>query len=313
MLVLASHILHVLLLFVWFITICWWDYLYARSFATQGLQQCREQAEWLQHPGMCWGWWGQFPLCFPSTLISGLFIFNGDSSILWLACTAVGAARCIWEVVSSEMWFRKARDVKAEKEGRLKAWRQMQKKLQLRWKKVALLVNFADQINISGVISDANKDRAFLRQDLDCLVSWILLESWCIHRAAGKVTYTQAKNAGYVFSFRLRTRKQKFWKGCRGYFGWRNDCEFPVRSWCYGADAILGQVHKGIEEGMMSLLDMGLLRDLLNSVSSAHAQTPRKDAENWKSNTKTTALEILPCNGWLKKLYKSFLAYPKEG
>lgn len=70
-----------------------------------------------------------------------------------------------------------------------------------------------------------------------------------------------------------------------------------MRSWCYEADAILGQVHKGIEEGMMSLLDMGLLRDLLNSVSSAHAQTPRKDAKNWKSNTKTTALEILPCNG----------------
>lgn len=38
----------------------------------------------------------------------------------------------------------KAKDLRAEKEARLKAWRQMHKKLQLRWKKVALLVNFAD-------------------------------------------------------------------------------------------------------------------------------------------------------------------------
>lgn len=67
----------------------------------------------------------------------------------------------------------------------------------------------------------------------------------------------------------------------------------------------------------MSLLDTGLLRDLLNSVSSAHAQTSRKDAENWKSSIKTTERmisgpEILAMRD-LKSSYKSFLAYPKEG
>lgn len=46
----------------------------------------------------------------------------------------------------------------------------------------------------------------------------------------------------------------------------------------------------------MSLLDMGLLRDLLNSVPSAHAQTSRKDAENWKSSTKTTE-RMIPSPG----------------
>lgn len=43
----------------------------------------------------------------------------------------------------------------------------------------------------------------------------------------------------------------------------------------------------------MQLLDMGLLSDLLNSVSSARAQTARKDAEKWKSSTKTTEGMIL--------------------
>lgn len=38
----------------------------------------------------------------------------------------------------------------------------------------------------------------------------------------------------------------------------------------------------------MSLLHMGLLRDLLNSVSSARAQSSGKDGENWKSSTKPT-------------------------
>lgn len=60
------------------------------------------------------------------------------------------------------------------------------------------------------MISDVNKHRAFLGQDLDCLVSWIVLESWCIHRASGKVTHTQTKNKNYIFSFRLGTSKQKF-------------------------------------------------------------------------------------------------------
>lgn len=69
------------------------------------------------------------------------------------------------------------------------------------------------------MISDANKDRAFLRQDASCFVSWILLESRCMDTAAGKVTHAQSKIAGYVFSLRLITRKQKFWKESRGCFG----------------------------------------------------------------------------------------------
>lgn len=68
------------------------------------------------------------------------------------------------------------------------------------------------------MISDANKDRVFLRQDVSFFVSWILLESWCMETAAGKVTYSQFKIAGYVFSLRLVTRKQKFWKESRGCF-----------------------------------------------------------------------------------------------
>lgn len=75
------------------------------------------------------------------------------------------------------------------------------------------------------MISDANMDRAFLRQDLGCFINWILLESWRIDIAAGKVMYTQTKTAGYIFSLGPNTRKQKVWKGGRGYFGWMNECE----------------------------------------------------------------------------------------
>lgn len=52
----------------------------------------------------------------------------------------------------------------------------------------------------------------------------------------------------------------------------------------------LGKRTKGFSrawEGVMSLLDVELLRDLLNSVSSAHAQTSRKVTENLKRNIKT--------------------------
>lgn len=96
------------------------------------------------------------------------------------------------------------------------------------------------------MLSDVNKDRAFLGQDLSCLVSWIPLESWCVLTAAGKVTHPQTKKAGLIFSFRLRTRKQKFWKGCKAILDEQMTVNFQCEAGARGADAILEQVNKEI-------------------------------------------------------------------
>lgn len=97
------------------------------------------------------------------------------------------------------------------------------------------------------MISDVNKHRAFLRQDLDCLVRWIVLESWCIHTASGKVTHTHKPRMQVIFSVSNRELASR---NSGHSVGAILDEEVNVNSQCEagatGADAILVQVDKGI-------------------------------------------------------------------
>lgn len=169
------------------------------------------------------------------------------------------------------------------------------------------------------MISDANKDRAFLRQDVSCFVSWILLESWCMDTAAGKVTYAQSKIAGYVFSLNWLLESRNFGKNLGAVLDEQTNVN-SVWNWAVRADAIFGQVSKGISralEGMTSLLDMGFLRDLLNSVSMLmlkHLERMQKNGKGVQKQLKKMIHSLSNSASWceLKSSFRSFPAYPRR-
>lgn len=86
------------------------------------------------------------------------------------------------------------------------------------------------------------------------------------------------------------------------------------------AAAIFGQVSKGISrtrEGITSLLDTGLLRDLLNSVSMLILRHPEKMQKNGIAVQKQlekvfAALPILLLNERRKKLFQAFPCLSKR-
>lgn len=152
-------------------------------------------------------------------------------------------------------------------------------------------------------------------------ISWILLESCCIQTATGKVTCTQTKNAGYIFSFRLRSRKQKFWKGCSSYFGWTNECEFPVRSWCYSgwcnpwASKQRDLVGLGREWCHFLIWDCwGICWILCPVLMLRHPERMQKTGKAVQKQLKEwfLALESLPCNERLQKLLHGFSSLSKR-